>query len=136
MPCAFHVQRVPPFYKLDPGCQFKVQEDQLTEVDGETWCDYHLPLQKKDEHETQKVQWNNERIAQFNKAVIAWIAKAFDQNEVCDLTGTVFPGAIDFSKIEVFPPVSFSNTQFSNPAGFEKAQFSGDAEASTAACPS
>ena len=121
MPCAFHAKRPYPFGKLDPGCQFKVQEDQLTEVDGETWCDYHLPLRKKDEHETQKAQWNKERIEQFNKAVIAWIAKAYDENEVCDLTGTVFPGAIDFSKIEVFPPVSFSNTQFTGPAGFREA---------------
>jgi len=128
MSCAFHLERSYSFRNLDPGCQFKVQEDQLTEIDGETWCDYHLPLRKKDAHEIQKAQWSKERIEQFNKAVIAWIAKAFDENEVCDLTGTVFPGAIDFSKIEVFPPVSFFNTQFSGPAWFRKARFSGTAD--------
>ncbi len=71
MPCAFHLERPNPFDNLDPGCQFKVRGDQLTEVDGETWCHYHLPLQKKNAQETQKAQWNNERIEQFNKAIIA-----------------------------------------------------------------
>ncbi len=128
MPCAFHAERPYPFGDLDPGCQFKVQENQLTEVDGETWCHYHLPLRNKDKQETQKAQWNYERIEQFNKAVFIWIRKAFDEKEVCDLTGTVFPGDIDFSKIEVFPPVSFFNTQFSGDAEFAKARFSGTAD--------
>jgi len=54
MPCAFLAKRPISFDGLGPGWQFKVQEDQLTKVDGETWCDYHLPSRKKDEHETQK----------------------------------------------------------------------------------
>jgi len=127
MPCAFHLIRPLRIEKLDPSCQFKVQEDQLTKVDGQTWCHYHLPLRNKDKQETQKAQWNKERIEQFNKAVFTWIRKAFDEKVECDLTGTAFPGAIDFSEIEVLPPVLFSNTQFSGNAGFEKAQFSGNA---------
>ena len=127
MPCAFHLERLDLFCNLDPGCQFKVQENQLTEVGGAPWCDYHLPLRKDFKEVGQKWQWNDEQIKQFNKAVIALIRKACDEKVKCDLTGTVFPGAIDFSEIEVFPPVSFSNTQFGGHAMFEKAQFSGDA---------
>ena len=92
MPCAFHAERPAPFDKLDPGCQFKVQEDQLTEVDDVSWCDYHLP----DENKNHQAGWNFERIQQFNKAVIAWIAKAIDEKDVCDLTGTVFRGGGKF----------------------------------------
>ena len=127
MPCAFHLERPDPFRNLGPGCQFKVQENQLTEVGGAPWCDYHLPLRKDFKEVGQKWQWNDEQIKQFNKAVIALIRKACDEKVKCDLTGTVFPGAIDFSEIKVFPPVSFSNTQFGGDATFEKAQFGGDA---------
>ncbi len=55
MPCAFHAERLYHFDELAPGCQFKVQEDQLTQgADGATWCDHHLPLHELGKNITKK----------------------------------------------------------------------------------
>ena len=85
-------------------------------ADGETWYDYHPPSQKKDVHETPKARLHNERTEQFNKTIITWLAKTPDEQFAWKLTATVFPGAIDFSKIAGLSLVLFSNSQFSGDA--------------------
>ncbi|NKB82673.1 MAG: hypothetical protein GKS05_12465 [Nitrospirales bacterium] len=123
MPCAFHERRPYPFQDLDPGCQFHVGEDELTEIDGKSWCDFHLPIQTKAGNETEKAKWDEQRISDFNMCIFEWVTQAETEEKTCDLTGVVFPGYISFKKEEPYHAMHFLKAQFAGPVDFVKARF-------------
>ncbi|MBI4252423.1 MAG: pentapeptide repeat-containing protein [Candidatus Tectomicrobia bacterium] len=131
MPCAFHAERPLFSFYSPPGCQFDVPEEDLIEVDDESWCPFHAPMAQKDGAPTEKAGWDEERVQTFNQRVLAFIESAAQEGKPADLTGAVFPGKADFSGKQ-FPAVCFYKVQFSGGARFSEAQFSGDADFSEA----
>ncbi|NKB81711.1 MAG: hypothetical protein GKS05_07480 [Nitrospirales bacterium] len=125
MPCAFQAKRPRPFHKLNPGCQFHVGEDDLTKVDGESWCDFHLHMQTQDGHLTKKGEWTEQERANFNKRIFEWINQAEAEEKACDLTGVVFPDSVNFKREEPYPTMCFFKAQFCSNAIFKKVQFTG-----------
>ena len=118
-------------------CPFAVPEDELKAFDGQHWCVYHLPMQAEDGTESPKAGYSKKEVNAFNADIFARIEAAVAQTrrkaeeetteegdpseqdnedkEPLDLSGVIFPGAIDFGK-KTLPDVTF-----------QKAQFSGDA---------
>ena len=127
MPCAFYVERPVPFQDLALGCQFHIEEEQLTQVDGESWCVFHMPMQTQDRCYTEKSRWNEQQKSYFNKSIFEWIKQAETEEKVCDLTGVVFPGPINFSRKEPYPGVCFVKAQFSSHVDFQQVHFSNHA---------
>ena len=67
MPCAFHTERPELFIELGEGCQFSVQPHELIELDGQEWCEFHEHLRKGVRSETEKAQWDEARVKEFNE---------------------------------------------------------------------
>ncbi len=131
MPCAFDLERPPPFHDLDPGCQFDVPGAEIIDFGGKTWCRFHLPLEAKDAQGKPKADWGEQAIKAFNEAIFAFIDRARSQDRTADLTGVVFPGDITFDRYRAgtsaLLSVIFFRAHFSGNAGFHEVQFSGDA---------
>jgi uncharacterized protein YjbI with pentapeptide repeats len=85
---------------------------------GKEYCVFHAPKDKK-----------GISTEEFNILVFAEINRCVAAETKCDFSGTVFPGDIDFQKInekKLLPAIDFFRAQFSGKAAFFEAQFSGE----------
>ena len=105
-------------------CQFEHQYYRPVIVDGEHWCQFHAPLEDKNENPTSKKNWIPHEIQNFYSGVTKLCQIALQQRKKLDLSGVVFPGDTDFQDVE-FPEVDFSHARFEGNADFQNAQFSG-----------
>jgi len=115
MGCCFQMERKCDFIPLLRGCQFPAEN--LIKWNGETYCEFHLPLEAK-------VKWDLGKIDGFNAKIKNFFTAA--DNRVIDLSGVIFPGFVEFEKTH-FPDVSFQGATFSGEANFQGASFSGNA---------
>lgn len=122
MGCCFHQERVWPFSRLESGCQFPDAE--LTEMDGQTYCEFHLPMAGEDGTASPKAEWAWDQADAFNEKVFSRIDLTAE-GEAADLTGVVFPAAVDFASMEALPTICFQNAAFGGPATFGKVVFNG-----------
>ena len=51
--------------------------------------------------------------------------KAEKENRVCDLSGTIFEGDIDFKNRKISTTILFRNTEFNGIADFRNVEFNG-----------
>lgn len=97
MPCAFRLEREHYTFSSKIGCQFSVPEHELISVRGEKWCEFHLPADTPNKLGHKKTEWGEDEIKKFNDKVIRTIQAQTAENQLVDLSGVVFPGAITFS---------------------------------------
>jgi len=113
------------FPNLPLNCQFNESEDSLLTVDGDNWCIYHCPIIDKDGNPTEKGAWNQEMLDNFEQKINVQLQNASHSGSSLNLTGVIFPAAVNF-QTKAFPPVSFRDTTFIGNASFERVIFSGD----------
>lgn len=90
-------------------------------VAGKEYCLFHLP--KNDSHQNL--------VEDFNQKIWTRIAAAIASGEVCNLSGTFFPGNISFFQLSrggALPPIKFCNATFLGVADFSKVSFAGDVD--------
>jgi len=83
----------------------------------EGYCLFHAPKKPEIEHDVQN----------FNKRIFDHIREAKNAGARCDLSGTIFPGPINFSKIEL-PAMVFSHAEFTDEVDFGGALFSEESD--------
>ena len=83
-------------------------------VDGKDYCLFHAPA----EHKSVSVDVFNRLVLERLQATL----DLEDETAKCNLSGTVFPGDIDFEDYK-FPSVDFSEALFTGRAYFENASF-------------
>lgn len=114
-------------------------EDNLVQLENLWFCPYHLPfsvetcqhdvgIDGQSDHAILKGSWSAQQIDAFNTDIQRRLKNALAAEEACDLTGTVFPGDVDFSSRKI-PEVSFAATQFSGRKNnFTDSSFSGSTD--------
>lgn len=91
-----------------------------TDRDGNQYCAFHAPR----EHKYMSFEI-------FNKYVFERIQKAKDNNKLCNLIGTIFPGDINLGNFIPLPEINFSNALFAGKVDFSSSIFKGNADFSS-----
>ena len=102
--------------------------------EGKEYCVFHAPKEKKGEGVTPE-KFNEKVFKKINDVIRENKLPGSKGNKICNLSGTVFEGDIDFSrynKDNPFPGINFSHATFSGKAKFLNATFSGEANFSDA----
>lgn len=84
--------------------------------DGESkeYCFFHAPQGKK-----------GVSVEEFNRRVFERINEARAKNQICDLSGSIFEGSIDFSRATFSGETNFRETIFGEAVNFLEAKFNG-----------
>ncbi len=128
MPCAFCLEHP---LRLRSYCQYGVPDDRLIAFAGRSWCPFHLPVEAEGET-SEKAAWpdDEQKIAEFNEEIFAFIRDAKQRGAAANLSGTVFPAGISFESFSgqdnALPPVWFLEASFGGPASFDGASIGGD----------
>ena len=125
MPCAFELDRSQYSRKSEGAetrCQFNVQEAELIELEGKTWCLFHLPL-------TQKENWTKEEKSRFLILLTDYSDNRARHNTNIDLSGVIFPHLGSISSEQVFgknpPDLLVVNASFNNDVICHDVNFNG-----------
>lgn len=149
--CCFQDHRTDPQVVL--SCQFNDEPDmgaKLIKVGRSYYCPYHLPFERAVEYPDNntvvtlpktrlKTNWTADRSKIFNDDILQRLQSAREHDEVCDLTGVVFPESFECNNLNL-PAVSFYKASFSGghanfsgstfqgwKSDFEQTEFSGGA---------
>eukprot|EP00439_Symbiodinium_sp_Y106_P089981 s1_g2517.t1 len=121
--CCFQVYRADLEKMLH--CQFDGEPQtgsNLVKVGTSYYCPYHLPFETAVEFRDNndvvtlpssrlKTKWTEDRSAQFAEDVLRRLQRALANNEICDLTGVVFPANFECDNLTL-PGVSFYKAHF------------------------
>ena len=107
-------------------CQFDARKNEFMNVDRETLCIFHAPLEDESGFLTWKGHWHDSQIKRFYEHISELRHFALQEQKKLDLSGVIFPGDANFEGVE-FPEVDFSHARFEGKANFRGSKFSDNA---------
>lgn len=121
MPCTFKLN------DEDHACGYNIAEAELYNFNGQQWCEFHLPMEDNNGNKSEKSEWGEEKISDFNQrifGIINHVKELEDENKIASFRGVIFPGKIGFVNNQL-PNIYFIGAIFNDVISFENATFTG-----------